>query len=182
MGAASADMASYYGLPCASWVSTESMVEDAQSALEKMMGFQMHVGEGVDLMWGMGQLESQLSISAEQLIIDDEIVARVMRAREGIVVDADHLASGVMETVGLDGDFLSHPHTLEWFRSGLRAERLGNRTHREGWTQSGRRDLRGLARDRLEELLSGPEDPALDEAQDRELARIESHYLDHVSN
>ena len=84
MGAASAEMARFYGLPCASWVSTEAMVEDAQAASEKAMGLLLHFQRGVNLIWGMGQLESQMSISAEQLVMDDEIVGQVKRLQNNI--------------------------------------------------------------------------------------------------
>ena len=173
MGAASVDMARFYGLPCASWVSTEAMTEDAQSAAEKAMGLLLHAQRGVNLIWGMGQLEAQMSISAEQLAIDDEIAGQVARLQRGMTVDADRLACEVVEEVGLAGDFLSHPHTLRWFREELSEVRLGNRDRRDRWLSQGGPDMKQKARDRVASLLAGDWEPALTEAQGQELERIE---------
>ncbi|OGG53587.1 MAG: hypothetical protein A3F84_02710 [Candidatus Handelsmanbacteria bacterium RIFCSPLOWO2_12_FULL_64_10] len=176
MGAASAEMARFYGLPCASWVSTEAMSEDAQAAAEKAMGLTLHVERGVNLIWGMGQLESQMSISGAQLVIDDEIAGQVGRLRRGIEVDPERLACEVMEEVGTQGDFLSHPHTLRWFREELRETRLGNRDRRDKWAARGGLDLRGQAQRRAEEILDREWEPILDEEQGRELERIETWW------
>lgn len=59
---ASAELGRFYHLPSSSWVSTES-VYDEQAALEKMFGFSSHLRHGVSLIWGMGQLESELTMS-----------------------------------------------------------------------------------------------------------------------
>ena len=180
MGAASADMARHYNLPCASWVSTEAMTSDAQASLEKMMGFSLHAARGVNLIWGMGQLESQMSISAEQLAIDDEIVGQVERLREGVAVDADHLAEEVLEEVGLGGNFLSHPHTMTWFRSELSEVNLGNRGRREAWDERGSKDMTQVARERVEALLDLEWEPKLDEGKTAELERIDSFWRERL--
>ena len=176
MGAASAEMARFYGLPCASWVNTEAMVEDAQAASEKAMGFLLHRRSGVNLVWGMGQLESRMSISAEQLVIDDEIVGQVERLERGITVDADHIAEEVIGALALEGEYLSHPHTLHWFRDELTDVALGNRDRRESWLSQGGEDMRGRARARVEEILSEEPEVCLDDAENRELERIERSW------
>ena len=182
MGAASVDMARFYGLPCASWVSTEAMTEDAQAAAEKAMGLLLHAERGVNLIWGMGQLEAQMSISAEQLVIDDEIAGQVRRLEQGVVVDAERLAWEVMEEVGLEGDFLSHPHTLKWFREELSEVHLGNRDRRDRWLSEGGPDMKRKARDRVASLLAGDWEPVLTEAQSRELERIEVWWREKFSS
>ena len=175
VAAGSATMARFYGLPCVSWVSTEAMREDAQAASEKAMGLLLHVERGVDLIWGMGQLESQMAISAAQLVIDDEIAGQVERLQQGIIVDADHLAADIL-TDGEHTDMLSHPHTLEWFRAELSEVRVGNRQGREGWVQRGSPDMREQAQRRVEEILTPEWDPVLTGEQERELERIEEAW------
>ena len=61
--AAGADLAAFHGLPCASWMSTESMAADGQSALEKMITGLAHAASGVNFIWGAGNLESTLAMS-----------------------------------------------------------------------------------------------------------------------
>ncbi len=173
IGAASAEMARLYGLPCASWVSTEAMCEDAQAASEKAMGFLLHRQNGVNLIWGMGQLESQMSISAEQLVIDDGIVGQTERVELGITVDAEHIAEDVITSLAAGGEYLTHPHTLDWFRRELTDISLGNRDRRDGWSLAGGMDLRKQAQGRVNEILSMSPEICLDKAADQELERIE---------
>ena len=71
---ASAALGRLYNLPSSSWVSTESLFDDSQAALEKMFGFQTHTSAGSSLIWGMGQLESEKTISLKQLVLDDEMI------------------------------------------------------------------------------------------------------------
>jgi trimethylamine---corrinoid protein Co-methyltransferase len=177
LAAASADLARLWNLPCSSWVSSEAMTEDAQAATEKSMGLLTHVQAGVNLIWGMGQLESQMSISLEQLVIDDEIASQVGRLQRGIVIDDEHLAAEILladpET---RGDLLAHDHTLRWFRQEMSELHLANRTQRERWEQAGAPDLRQRAMARVAELLAEPDEPHLSEAEDAELLRIETAW------
>lgn len=177
MAAASADLARRWNLPCSSWVSTEAMKEDAQAATEKSMGLLTHTQAGVNLIWGMGQLESQLSISLEQLVIDDEIAAQVHRLQQGIVVDDEHLAAQILLADPQQrGDLLAHDHTLRWFRQELSELHLANRTQRERWEAAGAPDLRQRAADRVAELLKEPGASYLTEHEDAELLRIEQTW------
>jgi trimethylamine--corrinoid protein Co-methyltransferase len=177
MAAASADLARCWNLPCSSWVSTEAMTEDAQAATEKSMGLLTHRQAGVNLIWGMGQLESQMSISLAQLVIDDEIAAQVDRLQQGIVVDDEHLAAEILlADPDQRGDLLAHDHTLRWFRQELSELHLANRTQRERWEAAGAPDLRLRAVDRVTELLKEPGAPHLTEHEDAELLRIEQSW------
>ena len=144
------------------------------------MGLLLHVERGVNLIWGMGQLESQMSISLEQLAIDDEVAAQVERLSRGVAVDAERLAADVFEEVGAAGDFLSHPHTLRWFREELDEVRLGNRDRRERWAAQGHADMRQRACARVEALLEPEWEPTLTDEQDRELGRIEAWWRERL--
>ncbi|HJP29306.1 MAG TPA: trimethylamine methyltransferase family protein [Candidatus Latescibacteria bacterium] len=177
MATASADLARRWSLPCSSWVSSEGMTEDAQAAAEKSMGLTLHTQAGVNLVWGMGQLESQMSISLEQLVIDDEIAAQVDRLQRGITVDDEHLARQVLLADPAErGDLLAHEHTLRWFRQELDELPLANRTLRERWEETGSPDLRQRAIDRIAELLAEPGESSLTADEDAELLRIEQSF------
>ncbi len=98
--AASAAMGRYYNLPSASWVSTDSLFDDSQAALEKMFGFQTHSASGVSLVWGMGQLESEKKISLVQLVLDNEMINYCNRFQRGIEFDPDSIQVPLIEHVG----------------------------------------------------------------------------------
>lgn len=177
MAAAAAGLARLWQLPCASWVSSEAMTEDAQAAAEKSLGLTLHTQAGVNLIWGMGQLESQMSISATQMVIDDEIAAQVERLERGITVDDAHLAADILLGDPADrANLLAHDHTLTWFRDELDESTLASRILRERWDELGKPDLRHRASERIGELLAGDWEPYLSEDEDAELQKIEDTW------
>jgi trimethylamine---corrinoid protein Co-methyltransferase len=172
LAAVGAQLGRYYNLPSASWVSTEAMLPDAQAAQEKMFGFQTHVASGVSAVWGVGQLESELTFSPAQAVIDDEMISYARRYWRGVDTDADSLAVDVIRRVGVAGSFLQDEHTLERFREELFAPRLLWRDRRANWTQDGCRDLTERAEERADALMAQPRGPVLTPEQTRELDRL----------
>lgn len=171
--AGGAEMARFHGLPCASWMSTESMLPDSQSAFEKMMTGMAHAAAGVNLIWGAGNLESTLAMSPEALITDDEIAGYFLRFRRGIEVNDETLALDAIREVGLSGDFLNHSHTLEHYRNVLSRAQLATRCHRTKWETKGARSFEESVEQRLHAILAAEPVPYLDDRQEAELERIE---------
>ena len=165
-------MGRYYGLPSASWVSTESMVPDAQAALEKMFGFQTHMDCGVSAIWGVGQLESELTISPAQAVIDDEMLGYIARYRKGIEASDEDLALETTRRVGIAGSFLGDDHTLAHYRDELFEPRLLCRQRRAVWEDEGGRDLAERAETAADELMAEPVETGLSEEQVTELGRL----------
>ncbi len=92
-------MGRFYDIPSASWVSTESMLPDSQAALERMCGFLTHLQNGVSNIWAVGQLESEITFSPAQAVIDEEIIGYVKRYLRGVEVDEDALAVDLIREV-----------------------------------------------------------------------------------
>lgn len=176
MGAIGAEFARMRGLPSASWMSTESMVADEQAAWEKMNVGLMHALAGVNIIWGIGQLESQRTMSPEMMVIDNEIVGAALRAARMPTVDDDALAYEVIAEMAAVPDYLSHPHTLDHFRTELFEADLGFVGRREGWQAAGACTARERARARVEQILSEPAVSRLDEGRERELLSIEARW------
>jgi len=99
-------MGRFYDLPSCSWVSTESMCPDSQAALEKAIGYFTHSQNGVNLIWGIGQLESELTVSPAQAVIDNEIIGYTERVLRGFRTNDETLAVDIVRDVGIAGDFL----------------------------------------------------------------------------
>jgi trimethylamine---corrinoid protein Co-methyltransferase len=177
---AGAELARFHSLPSASWMSTEAMLPDAQAAAEKMLTGLAHATHGVNVVWGAGNLESTLSMSAEMLVIDDEIIGAIRRVVRGIGVTDETLALDLIREVGLRGDFLTSDHTLRHFRDEIRHSRLPVRSKRETWERQGGRALGERAADRVQEILARPAAVHVSAEQERELARIEERHLDAV--
>jgi trimethylamine--corrinoid protein Co-methyltransferase len=170
---ASAALGRFYGLPSSSWVSTESVFEDEQAALETMFGLVTHVQEGVSLVWGLGQLESEMTLSLAQLVIDDEMVAYVRRHRRGFAVDDASLALDVVRAVGIAGSYLDTEHTLENHRRELFSPRLLNRRARSACPGP----LHEVAAERAGGLLAVAAAPALSEDEHRALLAVEGAFV-----
>ncbi|MBT7597903.1 MAG: hypothetical protein HN559_23565, partial [Gemmatimonadetes bacterium] len=182
MAAAAAGLARMWQLPCASWVGSEAMTEDAQAATEKSLGLTLHTQAGVNLIWGMGQLESQMSISATQMVIDDEIAVQVERLQRGITVDDAHLAADILlSDPGTHGNLLAHDHTLTWFRHELDDSTLANRILRERWQELGKPDMRRRANEHIGDLLADEWVPCVSDDEDAELLRIEEAWRRQLS-
>ena len=175
--AAGADMARFHGLPCASWMSTESLCADSQAAFEKMMGGLAHAAAGVNFIWGAGNLESTLAMSCESLVTDNEIAGYFLRYRKGFPVDEEGLALEDIREAGRSGDFLNSPHTLEHFRHVLSRAHLAVRTRRGDWEASGSHTFEESAEERVRDILSQEPKHYLNPHQQAELERLERAAL-----
>jgi trimethylamine--corrinoid protein Co-methyltransferase len=179
--AAGAEVCRFLNLPSAAWASTESMLADGQAAFEKTMTAMAHAEAGVNIVWGMGNLESTLSMSPEMLVIDDELVGAIKHFAGGIPVDREHLALETIQTVGLQGDFLSSEHTLAHYRRSIRFSKLITRSKRAVWDERGKKSLEEKAREQVEKILSRPAEEIVDADQERELDRIVGFYMERAA-
>jgi len=172
-----AAMGRFYGLPSCSWVSTESMCPDEQAALEKMMGFHAHAAAGCSLTWGVGQLESEMTFSPAQAVIDDEIISYARRYARGVDVTDESLAVDVTREVGIAGTFLDTVHTAENFRSELFMPGLLCRERRAQWEAAGGKRLDERAEERAAELMAAPADEPLGDDERRALRALTSDFV-----
>lgn len=167
----------FYKLPSCSWVSTEALLPDSQAALEKMAGFLTHLQNRISLIWGVGQLESEMTLSPAQAVIDDEIIRYARRYVRGVEVSDETLALPVTREVGIAGHYLEHDHTLCHFRSELFEPALLNRQRRPFWQEKGSPSLADTAAEKARSLMAEPVDSGLSTEQIRELHRLEADYL-----
>jgi trimethylamine--corrinoid protein Co-methyltransferase len=172
----SAALGRFYNLPSCSWVSTEAMSADSQAALEKTAGYFSHLQAGVSLVWGAGQLESEMTFSPAQAVIDQEILAYARRQLRGVEVSDETLALETIRETGIGGDFLGSPHTLEHFRSELFEPGLLWRKKRDDWTREGSPSLAERAEAQADELLAAERPPCLAPDQQTELERMAREF------
>lgn len=170
--AISAAMGRFYSIPSASWVSTEALFEDEQAAMEKMFGFHTHAENGVGIIWGMGQLESELTMSLAQLVIDNEMINYARRYARGCHVGEAEIPLELIRTVGITGNYLDTDHTFENYRSQLYEPTILNRRARA----DGAVPLCEAARRRVDALLSTDSEGCIAEDDLAELHRIEDYY------
>jgi trimethylamine--corrinoid protein Co-methyltransferase len=169
-----AELARYYNLPSVSWMCTDSLYYDAQNSLEKMLAAVSHAQARVSVIWGVGQIESEKTISPVQALIDNEIIGMVRRTLQGFPVEEDSLAVEKIRNMGIMGSFLATDHTLMHFKNSLYMPKLLVREQR---ANAGELDhLVARAEDEVDNLLNAPCEPILDEYVEKELLRIEKMY------
>ncbi|HUU28547.1 MAG TPA: trimethylamine methyltransferase family protein [archaeon] len=177
IAAAGAQLARAYNLPSASWISTDSMLADSQSAVEKTMAAITHASAGVGVIWGAGTLESELSLSFAQLVIDNEIIGQVKRLLRGVEVSEESIAEALIEEIGPAGNFLATEHTLQYFKQEIYEPEIFCRITRENWEKQGALSLQEQAERKAGEIINSASPPVLDTGQIRELEKIEKKFM-----
>lgn len=94
-----------------------------------------------------------LTMSYEQLLIDEEIVRMIRRVIQGIPVNKETIALDVIKAVGPAGNYLSQKHTLKYMRTDLSTTTLINRKMRNNWESEGSRDMAQVANVKAREIL-----------------------------
>ncbi len=163
MNAAAAQMARFYQLPLYSTAGmSDSKVTDAQAGYETALTTLLVALAGGNLIHdAAGFLEFCMTASYDKLVIDNEINGMIMRAVEGIKVDEETLAFDLLKKVGPGGHFVSARHTRRYMRSEQYHPQLSNRDNREKWEQTGAKDAKARAADKVRQVLEQPEQPVL---------------------
>jgi trimethylamine--corrinoid protein Co-methyltransferase len=171
---ATAQLAHYYGLPSRGTGSgTESKTPDIQAGFEKAITLTMAAMAGLNFIFNAaGTLESTLTASLEQAVIDNEICGMVSRALRGIRISDETLAIDVIEDVGPGGQFLTQRHTLEHLKKEHYIPTIINRQKREKWESAGSKDLGETARQEAKKILKEHQPEPLDRDIEEELKKI----------
>ena len=109
---------------------------DAQSGHEKTLTSLLPALAGANLIYGLGMLESGVTIDYAQLVMDAEFARMVKFCVPGIPVTDDTLSVDVIAEVGPFSDFLSHDDTYKGMRGQSRSTLIDRRV-REEWAASG---------------------------------------------
>jgi len=172
--AACTEMAKYYGLPSfGSGAGSDHFVPGMQAGYERALSALPPLLARPDLFCGPGTMGSDTVWSAEQLVVDCEILRICTRICEGIATE-DRLFSEVIEEIGPGGNFLAHGSTRRAFHGGeLFMPDLGWHDSRNAWDAAGRPDLLEEARERVDRLLAEHEVLPLGDDVEAELRRLE---------
>jgi trimethylamine---corrinoid protein Co-methyltransferase len=111
-------------------------VADAQSGHEKTITSLLPALAGANLIYGLGMLESGVTIDYAQLVMDAEFARMVKYLVPGIPVTDTTLSVDVIAEVGPFSDFLSHDDTYKGMRSQSRSTLIDRRV-REDWAAAG---------------------------------------------
>ena len=175
IGVGTVELAHSYHLPVNVYgLCTDSHNSDIQSGYERMLNALLPALAGADEISGVGEVWGGVVSSLAQMVIDDEILDYVKRARLGFVTDADSLAVEIISKA-MDGarNFLGQKHTVKFMRRGeVLQTRLAKREGWAEWESSGRKSIVERAAERAEELLASHPVPPITEKQHAALQEV----------
>jgi trimethylamine--corrinoid protein Co-methyltransferase len=152
LGAAATQLAKRCGLPCLMSTGTDAHAPGAQSVMERLMTLLVPALAGIDLV-NLTTLDTKMSFSLEQLVLDETLLSVVERCLAGIAVDDKAIALDLIDNVGPGGAFIATEHTLERFREELLVPELIERQNRGAWRAAGMPDMRTRAREKALRIL-----------------------------
>jgi trimethylamine--corrinoid protein Co-methyltransferase len=179
--AAGAEMAQYHGFPSASWALSDSAMLDSQASFEKLITVLSHTLSKVNMVWGIGNIETSKTISPEIAVIDNEIIGNCLRFSERFKVDEEHLAFDLIKEVVFHGSFLETAHTLEHFQEEIRYSTLQNRTNRATWESNGSKSIEEKAEQYVNDVLSSESDIYLSGSQIQKLEIIQNKWMERLN-
>ena len=107
---------------------------------------------GANLIYGLGMIESGMTIDFGQLVMDNEFAKMIKFLLRGVPVNDETLAVDIMREVGIGKDFLSHNHTYDHMRSQSQPK-LIDRRMREDWEAAGSMDIYQRAQEEARHIL-----------------------------
>jgi trimethylamine--corrinoid protein Co-methyltransferase len=153
---------------------TNACWPDAQAAAEKASHTMAAALAGARIFTNAGLLAIDEIFSAEQAVIDAEIVAHCRAVCQPIRFDDQTLAVKAIKEVGIGGSFVSHDSTLDHWQETADRPVLFQRPSLSQWLHAGQPSLRDRARARARELIANHTYSLPDDVQ-RELDRILDH-------
>ncbi|MCG8617603.1 MAG: trimethylamine methyltransferase family protein, partial [Desulfobacterales bacterium] len=110
--------------------------------------------------------------SPEMLVMGDEICAMTRHLLRGMTVNADTLATEVIDQVGPGGNFLQAPHTFKHFKKETWFPTIMEREYQEKWTERGKPTIQDKVRDKLSTILDTHTPVPLGDHEWSELERL----------
>lgn len=132
INAAVAQLAQHFELPLYSTGGTsDAKTVDVQAAYESAMSSLLVAMSGANYIHDIaGLMESDLTVSYEKLVIDNEILAMCQRVLKGIEVNGDTLAADLIIEKGPEDHFAADIHTVNHMAGEFYEPVLANRAKR----------------------------------------------------
>lgn len=146
-------MSDVYGLSCT------SCAMDEQAGYEKMINAVLPGLAGATLITGFGSTASVMCCSLGQLVLDNEILAMIHKAKRPFEINEDVLGFDAIDCVINEGEtFLEQEHTIENLRNGeIFTPSIGFDSVWADWVKTGEVPLIERAAQRAQDLLAKDE-------------------------
>ncbi len=151
---------------------SDSKINDSQSGFETGIGAILAALSGINVISGPGMLNFESCQSLEKLVVDNEICGMAYRLIEGISQRDEPIAKNLFEGFTAETQFLSMPHTRQWYRQEHTFPKITDRDTYDYWVSLGRKSATERASVEVEQLLKENPHTPLDENIVRELRKI----------
>lgn len=126
---------------------------DAQIGHEKTLTGLLTALAGANIIYGSGLLESGISYSHAQLVMDNDFFRMIKYVLKGIPVNDETLAIDVIKELGPGGDYMMSEHTMKYMRDIGSNPDLIDRNNRAGWEVQGKKDMSTAAMEKAEDII-----------------------------
>lgn len=159
-----------YKLPTRSMCGmTDSKTPDYQAGYDTMQNLMMGILGGAHIVVEcMGVLDFIMTTSYEKFVIDQELLRRVSRIREGIDTSVKEDAVRIIQEMGHEAGYINHRDTLENFRSRWMPS-VSNWETYDLWKEAGSESIIEKANRMYKEILSDAPDTLVTPELDEEL-------------
>ena len=166
----------YYRLPTRSMCGmTDSKIIDCQAGYETMQNLMAGILGGAHMIFEcLGVLDAIMTTSYEKLMIDLEIISRVMRIKEGLDATDKGKALESIQKIGHESGYISHTDTLTNFRKRWQPTLSEWGTY-EDWQASGSQDVAARANRLYKKILAKAPQSLIDPEVDKALQAYIRH-------
>ena len=160
----------FYKLPTRSMCGmTDAKIIDYQAGAETMQNLVVGVLSGAHIIFEcLGVLDAIMTTSYEKLILDLELMSRVIRIRNGMDTSQKDRDLKVIQEIGQSGDYITHPDTLARFGEQWRPS-MSTWEPYENWQSSGAEDVAMRANRKYKEILEAAPQSLIDPEVDKAL-------------
>lgn len=142
---------------------SDALTPDGQSILERTLNTLFPLLAGANILTGPGMLEHHYTFSPVQLVIDDEICGMFFKhLTDFYPIDAQVLGLDAIREVGIQGNFLTHEHTMRYFKSENYVSELFERRVRNVWEKEGVKGINQRAKEKAVKILKQHQPPHLE--------------------
>jgi len=166
------------GLPTHAYMGlSDAKSVDAQAGAESGIGAVIAALSGINVVSGGGMLDYETCQSLEKLVIDNDICGMAYRLIDGITQRESPMALDLFKELAHGLEFITHPHTLKWYRKEQFYPAVSDRGTYQQWVDAGKLPLAARASKRVAALLA---DEARSVLPTDTQAELESIMLSHA--
>jgi trimethylamine---corrinoid protein Co-methyltransferase len=158
---AQVQIAKNHNLPCrGSGGISDGFIPDGQAAMESAMALVTTLRSGSNfIIQSAGSLGAYLMMSYEKFIMDEEILARILRMFKPLDFSDDQINLDTIQSVGIGNEYLTHPTTLKHFKKEYYVSNLTRRQSYDAWVKSGKKTIHEVATQKVAERIDAFERP-----------------------